>query len=823
MKISYNWLKGYVDINETPEKLAELLTMHSFEVENIIYQGKGLDGVVVGEVIEKEKHSDADKLSIVKINIGDFRDSVSTLETKSLKPVILNIVCGAPNIEVGQKVAVALLGTELPSGLKIKKRKVRGVESCGMVCSEDELEIGTNHDGIMVLDKDLIIGTPIQEALSLDDVIFEIDILPNRAHDCLNHLGVAREVAVLLNKKLKINCHSERPQEAKNPVIMNEEFKKGIDASSCGTPCNDRELKVKIENKELCRRYTATFINDIVINKSPIWLKRKLESCDVRSINNIVDITNYVMLSLGQPMHAFNADKLNGKIFVRNARRGEKIIALDNNIYELNEDDLVIADETKPIAIAGVMGGAETAVNENTKNIIFESANFNGATIRKTSQRLKLASESSYRFEREIDPELTVNAISEAVCMVESLAGGQMEEKIFDIYPNRINAREINFGFNRIENLLGIKIEKEKVIEILNSLEFKVVDQGNNLNIKIPTFRIDIEKVNDIIEEIGRIYGYENIMETPSLVEMKAVEQEKSLIFEEDARKVFEGLGYCETYNYSFVGEKDIENIEFENIEHLELRNPISKDYQFMRNSLLPGLLKNVSLNLKYKDKFRLFEIGKVYIKIEDKLPQEKKIISGVVFDVNKKESLFYQVKNEIEVFLTGFGINTTYRKMKEAESFWHKGRSSEIFFKDKLIGKIGEVHPTVSNAFEIESRVLYFELYEESLIDFSEKRRTYEQINKYPRVELDLSVIFDENISWEEIKNNVLSVDSALIKNIEPFDIYRGKNLGENKKSIAFRISYQAEDRTLKDEEVEVVQGKIIKAMEKLGGKVRK
>ena len=599
MKISYNWLKEFVEINISSEKLAEVLTMRSFEVENIIHQGEGLDGVVVGEILEIKKHPNADKLSVAKVAVGE----------KEPRQIIFGQMA---KIEVGFKVPVALAPTVLPGNKEIKKAKLRGELSEGMLCLDQELGISKEGVSITFFDKSVKNGTPLKKVLNLDDVIFEIDILPNRAHDCLCHLGVAREVAAITGEKLRIpNCHCEGEAQS-NPVTTREESNYGIASPAAR---NDSVLNIKIEDENLCKRYSAAVVKNVEIKNSPVWLKSKLESCGVRSINNIVDITNFAMLVFGQPMHAFDADKLKSRmksktelssetlelssvldanIIVRKAKKGESILALDEEKYKLTENDLVIADEKNPIAIAGVMGGMETAVDESTKNIIFEAANFGSAKIRKTAQRLKLSSESSYRFEREIDPEMTMSSLNKAIEMAGDLAGGKTEENIIDIYPNPVKKKELEFEFKRIENLLGVEVAEKEVMRILESLDFEVVIDNEILKIKVPTYRIDIERVNDIIEEISRIYGYDNIPEVAPEVEMKSVASDKILALEKDLRTISEGFGFCEIYNYSFVSEKDISNLGLRIEDHLELQNPLSEEHKFLRMSVLPYLLKNV-------------------------------------------------------------------------------------------------------------------------------------------------------------------------------------------------------------------------------------
>ena len=789
MKISYKWLQDFVAIDKTPEELAELLTRHSFEVENIIKLGEGLDNVVVGEVVFKEKHPDADKLSVTKVKISESE--------------ILDIVCGAPNVEVGQKVAVALVGAELPNGMKIEERKVRGEKSCGMICAEDELGLGKSHDGIMVLSADLKIGTPIKEALKLDDTVFEVDILPNRAHDCLCHLGVARETAALTGQELKrfsTKCLIEKKN--KNAV-----------------------LEVEVLEKELCRRYSAVVVNDVTVKESPDSIKARLESVELRPINNIVDITNYIMFSFGQPMHAFDADKLNGKIVVRLAQKGEKILALDDKEYELTENDLVICDAEKPIAVAGVIGGKETSVTESTKNIIFESANFFGTGVRKTAQRLKVFTDSSHRFEREIDPEITMMCLQEAVKLATENAGGKINEDLIDVYSEPRKEKEIEFDYNRVENLLGIKIEKEKALAILNSLELRATSEGEKIKVTVPTFRIDIEKVNDVIEEIARIYGYDNIGAQSAQVEMKQVCQDLMWKMEREVNSVWKGLGFFEVYNYSLIGEKDIEIFDLGSDGCLELKNYLSEDAKFFRTSLLPRLLKNVEENLKYRDDVRIFESGRVAFKQEGGLPLEKKYLSGVLSSRKiDKEKLFTVGKGRVEAFLENLGFeNVTYEAMSEEGKLWHGGQSAIIIIDGKPVGKMGVVHPQILSKLDMEVRVFGFEIDEEKLVSLQKDGRVFKGINKLPESEFDLAVVVDKSLEWQKIANSVFSLGDKNITKVVPFDVYEGENVGVDKKSVAFKVVCQAEDRTLGDGEIKAIMDRIIGVVGKIGGEIRK
>lgn len=805
MKISYKWLQEYVTIDKTPEELAELLTAHAFEVESVQKLGAGLENVTVGEVVFKEKHPDADKLSVTKVKVSESE--------------ILDIVCGAPNVAVGQKVAVALVGAFLPNGMKIEERKVRGENSCGMICAEDELGLGKSHEGIMVLGADLKIGTPIKEALGLDDTILEIDVLPNRAHDCLCHLGVAREVAAITGKKLlKFGKYSliERIDSSSPNALL----------GMTKTSGKNNVLEVEVKEKDLCRRYSAGVVNDVTIKESPDFIKARLESVELRPINNIVDITNYMMFSFGQPMHAFDADKLQGKIVVRLARPGEKILALDDKEYELIETDLVICDEEKPIAVAGVIGGKETAVSSATKNIIFESANFFGTGVRKTAQRLKVFTDSSHRFEREIDPEITMMCLREAMKLATENAGGKINEELVDVYFEPRSAQTIEFDYDRIENLLGINIPEEKVLSILNSLEMQASSEGDKIKVVVPTFRIDVEKTNDIIEEVARIYGYDNIPARLAEVSMAQVHQGPVWEMERASCEAWKGLGFSEVYNYSLIGEKDFENFNLALADALELKNYLSEDAKIFRTSLMPRLLKNVAENLKYRDEVSLFELGRVAFKVESELPREEKYLSGVISSKNiDKNKLFSVGKGKVEAFLAGLGFDSAirYEALASDAAFWHTGRAAGIMAAGKLIGKMGEIHPQILNKLDMENRVFGFEIYLEELLSLQKGAGEFKGINKMPTGEFDLAVVVDKGIAWQTIADAIAALGEVNVRKVSPFDVYEGENIAADKKSIAFKVVCQAEDRTLGDEEIKAIMERIIEALGKLGGEIRK
>lgn len=786
MLISYKWLKDFVDIDKTPAEIAELITMHSFEVESLTELGKGLEKVVVGQVLSVAKHPDADKLSVTRVKVAQGEE--------------LDIVCGAPNVAMGQKVAVALVGASLPSGMRIEERKVRGEKSCGMICAEDELGLGKDHAGIMVLDDALIVGTPLVAALDLDDAIIDINILPNRAHDCLCHYGVAREVAALTGKPLK-------RLKAGGPVEPRDK---------------NESLEVEVRDKDLCLRYTAALVEGVEVKESPENIRKKLQSVGLRPVNNIVDITNFIMFAYGQPLHAFDADKIRGKIVVRRAAAGERLLALDDKEYELTENDLVIADAQKPIAIAGVIGGKASAVSASTKRVVFESANFYAVGIRKTAQRLKAFTDASYRFERSIDPELTAPALRQALEMAAVAAGGKVGGPLLDIYPAPRAPRSIEFAYERVRQLLGIEIPAEKALSILGSLELEATLENGRLKVAVPSFRLDIEKANDVIEEIGRINGYLNVPVIPAEVEMREVRQDALWQLERRIREIWKGLGFFEECNYSLLSEKDIKDFCLAG-EHVELKNYLSEEHKLFRTSMIPRLIKSAEENLKHRDEIRIFESGHVAFPMKGQLPMEKRHLGGVFVPAAADDKLFYAGKGMLESFLESLGIpGASFRTLEGDKAFWHQGRSAEILVKDRLLGRLGEVHPQVLQKAGVGQRAFAFEIDEEELAECLPEADKFREINRLPQSEFDLAVVVDEGTEWQAIADSVAGLGDASIRSVRPFDVYAGENIASGKKSIAFRVVCQAADKTLSDEEIKATRERIVGALAALGAEIR-
>ena len=794
MNISRNWLKDYVKISDkiSSAELAMKLNLTTAEVEGVIDQSEKLKGVVVGELLEVTKHPNADRLSLTKVNTGN-----QTLE----------IVCGAPNIAVGQKVPVALVGTTLPNGMKIEEREVRGYKSFGMLCAEDELGLGTDHAGILILDPKVKIGTPLTEVLGLNDAILEIDnkSLSHRP-DLFSHYGIAREVAAILNEKLESYKVNLREPQGDN-----------------------KKLDIKVEDASLCPRYMGVVIEGIEIAESPDWLKQRVTAAGMRPINNIVDITNFVMMDIGQPLHAFDYDKLQGhKIIVRTAKKGEKIKTLDNEIRNLSVTDLVIADAKEPVAIAGVMGGANTEIDNKTQKIIIESANFNHVSIRQTEAKLNLRTEASIRFEKALDPNIAELGIKKAMALILELCPkAKLVSAVTDVADFKLNQGPINVSLDFINDRIGAQISENKVLEILTALGFEVGVEDKNFEITIPTWRAtkDISIPEDIVEEVARIYGYDNLegqlpafnMEKPKFIKEKQLE-----------RKIKDLLAYgfdmSEVYNYSFLSAEQIENLGLEVKDFIKMVNPLSQGLDYLRRSLIPGLLTSTALNLRFYDNFNLFEIGRVFIKEEKgelvsplekrHLPRQDKMVAGIIVE-KENETPFYTIKNYLEQVLKQLRFDYQLVKPAEVAPWYAKTRCLEIQVAGDTIGYVGELAIKIQNEFGIKQKIGLFEFDLTKLTQKFTNEMNYQTIPKFPAIELDLAFVFDKTVLWEEIYQQVIKINKDLVKEVKLLDVYEGQGVPVDKKSLAFRVYYRCADRTLTRKEAEDIQQQIIKVLE--------
>lgn len=800
MKASIEWLKEYSDIDVDAVKLGDILTMTGSKVETIEQRGNDIKNVVVGKILEIVKHPDSDHLVITQMDLGDEK---------------VQIVTGADNIKVGDIVPVAKDGSELPGGVKIKKGKLRGIDSCGMMCSVGELGLDINQypgqieHGIMILDKNLEnkLGEDIVDILNLREDIIDFEITPNRP-DCLAIEGLGRETAVSLGK------------EFKNP-------RKNIDELKIEDKNEIEGLKVEIETPDLCYRYIARLVKNVKIAPSPEWLVRRLNACGIRSINNIVDITNYVMLEMGQPMHAFDINSIEGKhIVVRRAKNGEKITTLDEEERTLDENDLVIADETKPVAIAGVMGGMNSEIEKDTETVVFESASFYGGAVRKTAKKVGLRTESSSRFEKGLSPENALRAINRAMELVEEINAGEVVEGKIDVYPTKQKTNKINLDYDRINKLLGTEISKEEMIDTLEKLNIKV---ENDIAIA-PYFRTDIEQLADIAEEVLRFYGYDKLdttlVESDTTIGIRNKEQK----IEQKIKNVLVNSGLSEIYTYGFVSDKDLEkskiNKDLKETSIL-IQNPLSDEYRLMRPSTIPSMMQTLATNANKKNSSaKLFDISKSYKNINNEVEngevplQENILTIGMYGD----DIDFYTVKGLIENVLETSSINR-YDIVRETENeSYHTGRCANIKVGIDVIATIGEVHPEVLDNYGIEKRAYLAEVNLSKVTKYSKVNKKYVEVPKFPAVERDIAIIVDEKVEVGQIEKIITKKAKKLLEKMQLFDIYRNEKLGDNKKSVAYSLIFRDKNRTLSDEEINVVMENIIGELQKtLNAELRK
>ena len=796
MLISLDWLKQYVDIKEDIKELENTLTMIGQEVEAIEEQGKELAKVVIGQITEYGKHPEAEKLTLLKVNIGEEEE--------------LQIVCGAPNHKLGDKVVVATIGAVLPGDFKIKKSKIRGVESQGMLCSEVELGLGNDGDGIIILPEDAPLGVEYRVYKKLNDVIFELEITPNRP-DCLSYIGIAREIAAYYGRKIK--C----------PEF---ESKKIIESINTG------HIDVRIEDKERCKRFSGKVIKNIKVQESPEWLKNRLISMGLKPINNVVDATNYILFECNQPLHAYDLTKINDrKIIVRKSLNGEKIVTLDGVERELNKGELIIADAEKPLGIAGIMGGESSKVTEETTEIFLECAYFTPENIRKTSKELGLSSDSSYRFERGLDIENTAEVLERAADLISQLTGGEVLEGCIDKYIEKYEKIEIPLNIEKLRKFMGKNIEIDVVGKILTNLGINIKTLNSTTIIATPpSYRGDLTRTADLYEEIIRMYGFDNIENKMPEENIRPGVKDSMTVVVDEAKEILAKLGLQEVINYSFISKDAIKMLGITE-PTLEITNPISDDMAVMRPTLIYSLLSNVRDNLnRNQNGLRFFEVSRVFTPKEDGLANETLrasiALAGKTFKTlwdPKPEAMdFYTLKGFVEKFLEYMGV-TRYQLNRSEDNNFHPGRSADIRIGKVKIGTFGEIHPELAENMDIKRERAYVaELDLTTLLNYRAKKVKYERIVKYPEVTRDLAVVLDRDVlvgkMLEDIKKS-----SNLIESVAIFDVYQGEKIEADKKSVAISIVLRKKDGTLEESDINITVDKILKLIAKnYNGEIR-
>lgn len=791
MKVPYSWLKDYVEINVSPKELGDKLTLTGSQLEELITQGDVIEKVVTGKIVQIVKHPDAEKLSICQVNIGSEE---------------IQIVTAATNMKEQDIVPVALHGSTLADGTKIKKGKLRGEVSLGMFCSEEELGIAGDEPvhGLLILPADTVIGADIKEVLGLNKAILDFEITSNRP-DCLSIVGMARETAAALRTTYKM---PNLEYKVSNPVSI-------ID-----------ELKVEVKD-EFCSRFMARGIKNVKIKPSPGWIQERLLEAGIRPINNIVDITNFVMLEIGQPMHAYDKREITtNKIVVERAKKDEKFTTLDEAERVLDDSMLCIKDSDTIIGLAGVMGGLNSEIKEDTREVIFEAANFDGTNIRVNSKKLNLRSEASSRFEKDIDPNLAEIAINRACSLVCELDAGEVMEGTIDIYPRKKEAGTVVVDSNWVNLFLGTDISKEEMKKCLDSVDLFTKIDGDNLVVTASTFRVDITIREDIAEEVARIYGYENIPTTIFSVSTGREPRYKKGILDNRVVLLATGSGLNQSISYSFVSPKVFDKINLPEDSVLrnvvKIRNPLGEDYSVMRTTTLPSMMESLGRNYSRNNSYvRLFEMGKVYIKNDDdtKLPTEKNVITiGMYGDCD-----YLDLKGVVENIVDGLGLkNSKYERESENISF-HPGKTAKLVIGKAVVGTLGEVHLAVSENYGLDVPCFVAQLDLDTLYENSNMNKKYKPLPKFPAVTRDIALLVEDAILVQEIEETIRKAGGNLVEKVELFDIYKGKQIQEGKKSIAYAICYRDENKTLKDEEVNKVHEKILRSLEyKLGATLR-
>ena len=795
MKVSLNWIKEYVEIRIELKELLHLLTMAGLEVEEATSLGEGLEKVVVAEIRSIRRHPNADRLSLVEAKTHQ--------ETYS-------VVCGATNIKEGQKVPLALVGARLPNGVEIKRSKIRGVLSEGMLCSEIELVLGQDASGIMVLPPQVPLGMELGEALGLKDTLLDISITPNRP-DCLCVIGVAREIAALTDQKARypLSSLTDRGDEI------------------------HQKTSVTILDQDLCPRYVARMIEEVKIGPSPDWMKNRLEKVGMRSINNVVDITNYVMMEYGQPLHAFDFELLEeGRIVVRRAKEGEEFVTLDGVKRTLDGEMLMICDGAKPVAIAGVMGGLNSEIKENTQRVLLESAYFSPQGNRRTSKKLGLETEAAYRFGRGIDYGRCLSAAHRATQLIQEWAGGRVVEGVVDVYPAPIQPKPIRLRVGRIHQILGTEVSAKRARNFLENLECEVQEGKEDvLIVKPASFRGDLEREIDLIEEVARLNGYDRIPMTLPVGPPSPEKRSKEFLVERKAIDILIVHGYHEVINTSFTSPFSGEKIglppEDPRQRPLRILNPLAEDLSAMRTTLVPGLMETVQRNLSHKNSnLKLFELKKVFLPQEgERLPQEVKFLAGVAIGFDRgphwafpqRPVDFYDIKGCVEDLLDALQMKDAKFDQTEDLPYLHPGKASKVVLGQEVLGVLGEIHPEVLGHYEVHGKGYLFEMDFSKMVKGAGEERRFQPLPKFPGVTRDLSVVVDQAMEAERVMEAIRTFRQPYVEEVTLFDIYQEPPIPEGKKGISYRIRYQANDRTLTDEEVNQYHEEILSRLKEV------
>lgn len=801
MRVSLRWLQDYVDVAESPQGLAHRLTMGGLEVSSVTAVGEGISDVVIGQVLERGPHPGADRLSLCRVTDGS--------ET-------YDIVCGATNMKAGDRVALARVGARLPGGLKIQKAKIRGQVSWGMMCSEQELGLSEDHSGIMILPADAPLGARLAEVLGLPDGILEVEITPNRP-DCLSVVGVAREVAALTGSELRI------PE----PVVP-----------EAGAPVGG-QTSVEILDPDLCYRYAARLIRGVRIAPSPQWMRQRLQAAGVRSISNVVDVTNYVLLELGHPLHAFDFARLRGgRIVVKRAQDAERFVTLDGQERTLDTQNLLICDAEGGVALAGVMGGLNSEVGDDTADVLLESAYFLPQNIRRTSKRLGLRTEASYRFERGTDIEGLIRALDRAAALIVELSGGTVAAGIWDAYPTRPGTRRVTFRPSKASAVLGVPVSGDEAARQLAALGMTVQTAStDHLEVEIPTHRVDLEREIDLIEEVARLKDFQSIPATLPRVPMTPDPLPGGVTLADAARDALAAAGLREAITLSFIDPEEDDRLGYPTAspqrQKVELRNPLSRETAVMRTSLLPGLLRAAGLNARRQVRdLRLFEVGRTFHpRSGEPLPRE--VLRASALLAGRREPIawwatsesvdFYEGKGIVEALLSRLQVPRVSFDAVSDVSWLHPGRAAAIRADGKEIGWVGELHPARLDPYELAAPVVAFEVDLGAASGTVGSPKSFPGLPRFPSVERDIALLVDRAVSHRTLLETMASVESPLLRSVVLFDAFEGGRLPQGKVSLAFRITYRADDRTLTEGEVAGVEKTLVGLLtERHGARLR-